>query len=236
MKNPLPAPPLLRRPPRLGAEVYHAIYAKLMSLQIPPGGRISVDNLVREFGVSQTPIREALSQLEAQGLVVKTHLVGYSAANQMDRRRFEQLYELRFLLEPYAAAKAAENMADDAITQLEQMAERMAVIDEGDPRAAYSTFAQRDSEFHDLVAAGSGNELVQEALARLHIHVHLFRLFYHSHAAATAIAEHQTIIAAIRARDAEAAAEAMRDHIARSRARFIPAVLGDSESPPPSGA
>ena len=79
---------------KLGDEVYNAIYSQLMSHAIAPGGRISVDYLVRELGVSQTPIREALSRLEAQGLVVKTHLIGYSAASQMDKSRLEQLYEL----------------------------------------------------------------------------------------------------------------------------------------------
>ncbi|MDB5623176.1 MAG: GntR family transcriptional regulator [Devosia sp.] len=105
------APGLIKRPTRLGEEVYNAIYGQLMSRQIAPGGRISVDRLVRELGVSQTPIREALSRLEAQGLEVKTHLVGYSAAEQLDRRRLEQLYELRLLLEPFAAARAARNMS-----------------------------------------------------------------------------------------------------------------------------
>ena len=63
-------PGLVKRPARLGDEVYNAIYAQLLSHKIAPGSRISIDNLVREMGVSQTPIREALSRLVAQGLVV----------------------------------------------------------------------------------------------------------------------------------------------------------------------
>lgn len=212
---------MIRRPARLGDEVYNAIYASLMSLKIPPGGRISIDSLAREMGVSQTPVREALSRLEAQGLVMKTHLVGYSAANQLDRKRLDQLYELRLLLEPHAAAMAARNMADPAIENLEHLAREMASINADDPRAAYSTFAQLDSDFHDMIAQGSGNELIQEALARLHIHVHLFRLFYHSHAASTAVAEHDEIIRAIRNRDSERARSAMTIHIEKSKARFM---------------
>lgn len=215
----------IKRPPRLGEEVYNAIYAQLMSLRIPPGGRISVDNLVRELGVSQTPIREALSRLEAQGLVLKTHLVGYSAAGQMDRRRFEQLYELRTVLEPFAAARAAQEMSDAAIERLKTLAQEMNRDGSEDPRVAYSTFAQRDGEFHDLIAQGSGNDLIQDALARLHIHVHLFRLFFHSLATSEALVEHNDIIAAIEARNASAAEKAMRAHVEKSRARFIHAVI-----------
>lgn|SRR5690606_9314172 len=214
---------LIKRPSRLGDEVYNAIYAQLMSLKIPPGGRLSVDSLVRELGVSQTPIREALSRLEAQGLVVKTHLVGYSAAAQMDANRFEQLYQLRLLLEPFAAAQAAGNMSEDAITALASHAAAMAP-DGGDADIAYSRFAQWDSEFHNMVAGGSGNELIQETLARLHIHVHLFRLVYHARAAAAAIEEHALVIDAIRRRDPAAAEAAMAAHIQRSKERFAHAV------------
>jgi DNA-binding GntR family transcriptional regulator len=212
---------LLRRPARLGDEVYNAIYAQLMSHKIAPGGRISVDNMVRELGVSQTPIREALSRLEAQGLVVKTHLIGYSAASQMDRSRLDQLYELRMLLEPFAAARAAEKISDEAIESLRRLALEMQTDESDDPRVAYGQFARLDSEFHDLIALGSGNELVQETLSNLHTHVHLFRLFYHSRATADAIDEHARIIDALINHDPKAAEEAMRHHIERSKARFV---------------
>src|SRR3982751_1478048 len=90
----------------LADDVYGAIFNKLMSLEIEPGGRITVDGLVRELEVSHTPIREALGRLEGEGLVVKTHLVGYSATPQITRRRFDELYELRLVLEPDAARPA----------------------------------------------------------------------------------------------------------------------------------
>jgi DNA-binding GntR family transcriptional regulator len=214
-------PTVLRRPTRLGDEVYNAIYSQLMSHAIAPGGRISVDHLVRELGVSQTPIREALSRLEAQGLVVKTHLIGYSAASQMDKSRLEQLYELRLLLEPFAAAKAALAMTQASLDSLEGMARRMQSLQAETPQAAYGQFAQRDSEFHELIASESGNDLVREALANLHTHVHLFRLFYHSQATTEANDEHARIIDALRQRDPDAAADAMRSHIERSRIRFM---------------
>ncbi|KKB12624.1 GntR family transcriptional regulator [Devosia geojensis] len=213
----------LKRPTRLGEEVYNVIYAQLMSRQIPPGGRISVDRLVRELGVSQTPIREALSRLEAQGLVVKTHLIGYSAADQMDSARLEQLYELRLLLEPFAAARAAMAMSEETHAALVRLAADMQACEDEPAGEAYGRFAQLDSDFHDLIAEASGNELIQETLAGLHIHVHLFRLFYHARVTADAIGEHQRIIDALAARDPQASETAMRHHLERSRERFTKA-------------
>jgi DNA-binding GntR family transcriptional regulator len=190
-----------------------------MSLRIPPGARISVDNLVRELGVSQTPIREALSRLEAQGLVVKTHLIGYSAAAQIDDVSLRHLYDLRLLIEPHVAREAALHMSDAAVAQLRTLDASMQDIHNAGP-SSYGDFATLDGQFHDLIAHGSGNELARDALARLHTHVHLFRLFYLATATSEANAEHADVVAAIAARDPEAAEAAMHHHIARSRARF----------------
>jgi DNA-binding GntR family transcriptional regulator len=209
----------IRRPHRLGDEVYDALYSQLMSLRIPPGTRISIDNLVRELGVSQSPIREALSRLEAQGLVVKTHLIGYSAAPQIDDASLGHLYDLRLLIEPYVAGEAARHMNDSAVAQLRTLDASMQAIHSAG-RASYGDFAMFDGQFHDLIAHGSGNELARDALMRLHTHVHLFRLFYLASATREANAEHAEIVAAIVARDPKGAGEAMRQHILRSRERF----------------
>lgn len=190
-----------------------------MSLEIAPNTRISIDNLVREMGVSQTPIREALSRLEAQGLVVKTHLIGYSAAPQIDAAKLEQLYDMRLLLEPYVASRAAKNMTADDIARLTELDSRMDEIQPGG-QESYGAFADADNQFHELIAQGSGNDLVREALSRLHTHVHLFRLFYLSSVTAEANEEHAAIVAAIVNRDDDAAEKAMRFHIIQSRKRF----------------
>lgn len=214
---------LLKRPPRLVDDVYDAIYAQLMSLKIPPGGRLSVDSLVRELGVSQTPIREALSRLEGLGLVEKTQHVGYTAAGQIDRARFEQLYELRLLLEPFAAGRAATRISKKAVDALDRQHRTMQAGRGRSSALGYAEFARHDAEFHDHVAQAAGNELVRDALSRLHTHVHLFRLHYHSRATTGANEEHDRIVQALKARDEEAATAAMREHIESSRDRFLSA-------------
>jgi DNA-binding GntR family transcriptional regulator len=153
--------------------------------------------------------------------VNKTHLIGYSAAPQLDKPKLQQHYEIRLLLEPFAAARAAELMSDDAVAELEAIDAEMRSIRHEDSRLAYGEFAQSDGRFHDLIALSSGNALVHETLARLHIHVHLFRLYFHARATSDANNEHAFIIAAIKNRDPVAAESAMRDHIERSRMRFM---------------
>jgi DNA-binding GntR family transcriptional regulator len=212
-------------PPRrasLGDDVYEALLTWLIGLKIAPGARINVDGLVKDLGVSQTPIRAALVRLESEGLVVKTHLVGYSAAPLPSRRRFEQIYELRRLLEPAAAAKAAGALAPADRAALSELHAAMAEPSSGDARLAYGKFAGWDAAFHARIATAGGSELIAETLARLHTHMHLFRLLFHARVTEEAIREHTDIMAALIAGDADAARAAMERHIAFSQRRMAP--------------
>src|SRR5215472_16107641 len=139
---------VIQRHKGLVEDVYEAIFNKLMSLEITPGARITVDGLVRELEVSQTPIREALGRLEGEGLVVKTHLVGYSAAPQITRRRFDELYELRLLLEPDGARRAAQRVSEARMRKLRERTEQMRKLNSSRGRSSYARFARLDSEFH----------------------------------------------------------------------------------------
>src|SRR5688572_31927830 len=115
-------PRTIRRSQGIVDEVFELIRDDIMSLRIPPDTRISIDELARQLGVSQTPIREALSRLEATGLVTKRHFVGYYCAPQLDRRQLDELYEMRTLLEPFAARCAAERMDDAQLQIVTQLA------------------------------------------------------------------------------------------------------------------
>ena len=210
-------PRTLKRSQGIVDEVFELIRADIMSLRIPPDSRISIDQLARQLGVSQTPIREALSRLEATGLVTKRHFVGYCCAPQLDRRQLDELYEMRLLLEPYAARCAAERMSDAQLQQVVQLARAM---EPGSSRRSYDRFAVQDSELHDLIAQGSGNPLVRDALARLYTHLHIFRLRFHSEVTREASTEHAGLVAALERRQPDAAEAAMREHIERSYQRM----------------
>lgn len=207
----------------LADDVYGAIFNKLMSLDISPGARITVDALVRELEVSQTPIREALGRLEGEGLVVKTHLVGYSAAPQITRRRFDEIYELRLLVEPDGARRAAARVGKEQLRKLKDTADQMRKVDSIREKSSYFRFARLDGELHDMVMEIAGNELIRETLSHLHTHFHIFRLMFHARVTEEALAEHEALLAALSARDEAGAEQAMRDHIERSRQRLLPA-------------
>jgi DNA-binding GntR family transcriptional regulator len=217
------APKHIKRSSGLTEEVYKRIRADIMSMRIPPDTRISVDSLARELGVSQTPVREALSMLEAIGLVTKQHFVGYCTAPKFNREQYRKLFEIRLLLEPHAARMAAEKIDRNCLAELATLIDRMepeGVV--GSSTTSYEAFADRDSEFHALIASAGDNILIAEALDRLHTHLHVFRVGVQSDYATEAKVEHVKIWHALEKHDADAAEQAMRAHIENAFQRLIP--------------
>jgi DNA-binding GntR family transcriptional regulator len=212
------------RPVSMVDGVYDNIYERLMSLEIAPGARIAIDVLARELDISQTPVREALSRLEREGLVRKAHLIGYSAAPQLTRKQFEDLYAVRLLLEPEGSRLAALSMSDAALADIEAAAaDMMAGSPPVDRNSRYSRFARADAHFHDAILRIAGNNVMRQALSGQHVHLHIFRLMFHARVTAEALDEHDRLLVAFRNRDPQAAEQAMRDHILRSRDRLLPA-------------
>ncbi len=209
----------IQRPTGLVEEVYSRVRAEIMSLAIPPDTRVTIESLARRLGVSQTPVREALSMLEAKGLVTKQQFIGYCTAPILNRTQFEEIHEIRLLLEPYAARQAAEKMSGEQVEGLRRLLEQMAP--DGDAtRSSYDRFAEQDSDFHERIALATGNMLIADSLARMHIHLHIFRLCFRSKIASDAHDEHAGLVAAIAARDGAGAEEAMRTHLRNSHQRF----------------
>lgn len=206
----------------IGDRVYETLLSQLISLKIAPGSRIAIDALVREFGVSQTPIRAALIRLETEGLVEKVHNIGYSAAPMPTRQRFEEIFDMRLLLEPYMAGRVAERISADLREELAKLADAMAVPTSDDAKLAYGKFAIQDASFHAWIAEHGENTLAADALNRLYAHTHLFRLRFHSQVTEAAITEHAEIVKALSSGDPAAAREAMASHIMASRSRMAP--------------
>ncbi|MVW70710.1 MULTISPECIES: GntR family transcriptional regulator [unclassified Bordetella] len=206
----------------LSEDIYEALVTLLISLQVQPGERLSVDALARQFGVSQTPIRAALIRLETEGLVVKKHNSGYSAAPLPSGEHFRDVYAIRLLLEPEAAYWAAQKITKSGLKQLKDLCDKMAGLVGEDTHSNYGRFALLDGQFHALIASFSGNKVLADTLHGFYAHMNLFRLRYHSTVAEEAIKEHLAILDAIRLGDAQAAKSAMVVHISSSRDRMEP--------------
>jgi len=203
----------------LGDEIYVVLQQAIMDGTIPPDERLNAGELARRFDVSPTPVREALARLEADRLVEKHALKGYRTTDLLAEKELIELFELRLLLEPGSAARAAErrNAADsaDLLAEVEHAHDAVGKPD------AYAVLAQHDVRLHDKVFRAARNETVRQAYARTHCHLHTFRLAYTGSYVSDTVDEHGAVVAAIVAGDPAVAEAAMRRHIEQSRERLL---------------
>jgi DNA-binding GntR family transcriptional regulator len=211
-------PPEARGP--ASQPIYAQIQKMIMMLELEPGQRLTVEALARELEISPTPVREALARLESEGLVTKTHLRGFHVAEQHPRDRFEQMFELRLLVEPRMAANAAERASAEDRQELQDLDAAMHATAEAPPGAeTYNEFAALDAQFHRVIAVASGNEVVADVLNRFHVHLVLFRLRRDQGVATRALPEHRRIVEFIVEGDRDLAEAAMLSHLERSLTR-----------------
>ena len=212
------------RPSSIAESVHERVYDRIMTLEIPPGARIPIDGLARELNVSQTPVREALTRLEREGLVRKAHLIGYSASPQLTRKEFEDLYRFRLMLEPESARQACLKLTPESLARIESAAADMEKGEQPvDRNSRYSRFARADAHFHDEILKVADNEIVRQAIHDQHIHLHIFRLMFHSRVTQEALEEHERLLAGFRAGEPDTVFKAMQDHIGLSRDRLAAA-------------
>lgn len=218
--------------PALADDVYESIKALLMDNQIAPGARLTIDGLARDLKVSQTPVREALAALEADGLTVKAYNRSYRATEIITPAEFDDLYEFRIRVEPWAAANAAVRATDEQIAGLHRILDDLPSAPHDGRYHDYRAFADNDQVFHRQVHVSSGNTALPIAFERLNVHLQMFRLYYGSGIGIEAVREHQAICRAIADRDADAAAAAMVAHLSESRTRLLPALMAQGRAAP----
>jgi len=173
-----------------------------------PGDRLVESELADRFGVSRTPVREALQRLETQALLTRDGRSLIVASLGHDQ--LAELYAVRTELEALAARLAAQHAAREEITVLGAMIEEdRALLDDA------QALARANRRFHSQIHLASHNRYLLQQLNMVH---RSMALMAKTSLAAegrgqTALAEHQTIVDAIAARDGERAAEALRAHL-----------------------
>lgn len=200
------------------SRVYRHLRAAIVDGAIAPLTKISIEAVARELNLSQTPVREALQKLEADGLLHYSPGRGYATTPVLDLAGLDALFELRFLIEPWAARAAA---VDRAVNPGERLRAELArftarVAEGGDLR---QVVLSHDNAFHTLIFAATGNRLVQQAFEQSQAHLHLFRLSPVDRDGSIAIREHALIADAIANCDPEAAERSMRAHLKGSYRR-----------------
>lgn len=121
---------------------------------LSPGTKISEPELAERFGISRTPIREALRQLESEGFITVIPRKG-AVVSTLSRKDVEDFYELKSILEGFAARKAVEKVTDKDISQMENLNRQLErLTKKGDLKKAF----QIHSDFHHVFLSACGND------------------------------------------------------------------------------
>jgi DNA-binding GntR family transcriptional regulator len=205
----------------LADQVTALLMERILDRAYAPGQKLNIDALSREFEVSSSPIREALSRLAAVGLVTSATFTGFSVAPEPSREWFEQLRDFRILNEGWAARRLARSRDPQAIAR---MRESIRSMEAGSPRRKprdYVGASRADETFHEAMLEASGNEVLAQAVRSLHPHLHHARLFSRTpHDIAPMLDEHRAILDAIERGDEDAAQAAVEAHLQTSWRRY----------------
>lgn len=165
-----------------------------------------------ELGVSRTPVREALKQLELEDLVTALPNRGVLVKGFMPED-YRDAYTIRHLLEGQAAFWAAERISDE---QLNRLAETLELMDLYTRKNQAEHLARLDTVFHEIIYEASNSRTLKHVLASLHHNTHLARQSSLTlpDRAPKSLIEHKNIYAALETHDANAAKACMEQHIA----------------------
>lgn len=212
------APPDARS---LGDDIAERLKAAILSGHFEPGERLGEERLASRMQVSRGPIREALVQLERQGIVVIKRNKGAFVA-QLTREDLDELYTLRRVIERLALQRAVEFSTERDLFQMQKLVDEIAAHH----RLGISeqVAADLDLKFHDLVYQAARHRRLNETWQMMRPQIHILLLsrnVAHQDFRDMVVGAHQDIVDALRDRDEAAAIALLEEHLAGSYGRVL---------------
>jgi DNA-binding GntR family transcriptional regulator len=198
-------------------QAYRTIRDGIVSGAYLPGEHLTAQGLAAASGISRTPVREAMRRLHAEGLIRFIPNRG-AFVTRVDERDVFKIYDLRVVLEGYAAETAAKEASDDQIEALEALTRQMAETI-GAPSVDIDRVAQINNAFHKLVVVAADNARLEAALASIVEVPLVLRTFrkYGPDELRRSLNQHIELVEAIKARDGLWARSVMSSHILSGR-------------------
>jgi DNA-binding GntR family transcriptional regulator len=194
----------------LRASIKDVILQRIVSHEYPPGVRLVETRIAQELGVSQAPVREALRDLEQLGCVVHEPFRGCSV-RAFSAEELLEAFPVRAALEALAARLAAEHMTEDELLLLAELLERMR---DAARRGDAHDQSQANASFHATIVRAARNPTLERQWSFLEPYSRTYLTVSQPGLDLQALSErHVPILDALRARDGDAAAEAMHQHL-----------------------
>jgi len=195
----------------LRSQAVEQLRKAIVTGRLEPGSMHSEQSIAADMAISRTPIREALLQLAAEGLVEFVPQRGVRIT-ALDAEQLAQVFEFRAAIEGFCAASLATQPEPDVLARLDAELERQKAIIKADDRLAW---VQANMDFHTQLVASAGNRQMVDALALLASHTMRigYRMNYRRQRMRESVNEHSAVIEAIRRRDPERARALAGEHL-----------------------
>lgn len=200
----------LKKHQTLREQIVSSLRESIIKGELTPGQKLTEPELAERLGISRTPIREAFRQLESEGFLTVMPRRG-AVVSKITRKEIEDFYELKSLLEGYAARMGAEKITDKGIEKLRRINEQLSELAEkGDVEA----FFHKNDEFHNTFISYCGNEKLLEFREHLVQRFMRFRLGALSVPGRLmdSVRQHRTIIRALERKDGRLAEAVVLEH------------------------
>ncbi|HTR14976.1 MAG TPA: GntR family transcriptional regulator [Roseiarcus sp.] len=195
--------------------IVESVREDILAGRLAPGERLVECDLTARFGVSRGPVREALRRLSAEGLIEHWPNRG-ALVRRLSQRAIGELFQIRIEIEALAARLAAESSDEAARAAFTRAIVR--IFDDGEREPC--AYLEENSAFHDAIIALAGNLHLRGVSTQLRLPLIMAQVgdALTREALKQSVAEHRDVAKAILARDARAAAAAMRGHLERAAA------------------
>lgn len=195
----------------LRGKVYDRIREDILNGVYKEQEELKEATLGEKMGVSRTPVREALRQLELEGLVEIIPNKG-ARVTGITKKDMDDIYQIRYLLEGLSARWATEHVTEE---QLEKMEEILYLTEFHAKKENYAQVYELDSQFHELMYEASGSKLLNHILSDFHMYVTRIRKTSLADGSRSKYSteEHRAILDAIKAHDAKRAEECAHVHV-----------------------
>ena len=189
----------------------------ILENEAEPGSQLKIDELAEKLGVSRTPIREALLRLKQEGMVISVPRLGFFVYG-MTKKEFKDLFELRQIIECYAAEQAAYQMTDKEIAKLIYIQENCELFI---TTREITEFNKLEIELHDKIIHHLKNKKISNVMESVSDSLYRERHIAMSSIdnVSSSITEHGKIVRAIHMRDGLLSRKAMQDHLEKVKER-----------------
>lgn len=203
---------------RVTDTVYGLLRDRILNGTYRPGEKLPVDQLAQQLGVSQTPVKGALGQLVAEGLIRMSPRRG-TFVTEITERAISESLSIRSALEQLAADTLLDNVTESDVAHLTDLVNQIATA------AAVDEHFLKNMEFHDSLVALSGNQRLTDIYRQLNAHIQMALVHSRSESwqgrMPNETAEHHAILDAITRRDKAALKSAIDQHLAHARTSLL---------------